>query len=141
MEVSEKKFPKDMKVVYVEAKSFPEGIEEAFDRLKEKIGHIKRLSYFGISNPEAGKGIVYRAAAATMPEVNADELGLGELTVKGGNYYSVELADISQDVSQISEAFELILSKPDIDPKGMCIEVYDHFNFNKVECIIIRKSN
>jgi len=140
MEVKEKKFPKDMKVVYVEAKSFPDGIEDAFDTLKEKIGNIKRVSYFGISNPEAGKGIVYRAAAATMPEVDADLLGLGKLTVKGGDYYSVKLADISKDISQISKAFDLILSQQDIDPDGMCIEVYDHFNFNKVECIV-RKSN
>lgn len=125
-----------MSVVFVQAKSFPDGIQEAFDTLKAKIGHIKRISYFGISNPEGSNGIVYRAAAATMPEVDAKELGLGTLSIKGGNYYSIKLTDISTNINQISEAFELILSKPDIDPYGRCIEVYDYFGSDRVECIV-----
>ncbi|WP_192348717.1 transcriptional regulator [Algoriphagus sp. Y33] len=136
MEVKEKSFPKDMSVVFVQSKTFPDGIQEAFDTLKSRVGHIKRVSYFGISNPEGGQGIVYRAAAATMPEVDAEALGLGKLNIKGGNYYSVKLTDISKNINLISEAFDLILSKSNIDPNGHCIEVYDHFGSDSVECIV-----
>lgn len=136
MDIQEKSFPKDMTVVFVEAKSFPEGINNAFEILKSKVSHIKRVAYFGISNPEPGKGIVYKAAAATMPEVDAEELGLGKLTVKGGQYYSIKLSDVSEDIGQISEAFQLILGQPDIDPNGSCIEVYDRYNSDTVECIV-----
>ncbi|MCE7053884.1 hypothetical protein LZF95_04275 [Algoriphagus sp. AGSA1] len=136
MEVREKSFPKDMSVVFVQSKTFPDGIKEAFDTLKSKVGHIKRVSYFGISNPEGGNGIVYRAAATTLPEVNAEALGLGRLIIKGGDYYSIKLNDISKDIGLISQAFELILSQDDIDPNGRCIEVYDHFGSDSVECIV-----
>lgn len=81
---------------------------------------------------------MYKAAAATMPEVDADKLGLGRLTVKGGNCYSIQLSDVSKDINQISKAFQQILSQPDIDPNGSCIEVYDHFNSDSVECIVKR---
>ncbi|MBV6641011.1 MAG: hypothetical protein KI791_09840 [Cyclobacteriaceae bacterium] len=84
MKITEKEFPQDMVVSYVQAKSFPDGIQEAFDILKSKIGHIKRVSHFGILHPEGGKGIIYKAAAATMPKIDADEYDLGEMTIKGG---------------------------------------------------------
>lgn len=139
MKIIEKSFPKDMNLVFAKAASFPDGIQEAFDALKSKIGHIKRVSYFGISNPEGGKGIVYKAAAATMPAVDASALGLGTLMIKGGNYYSIKLKDISEDIGQIGKAFDLILSKPDIDPEGCCIEIYDYFGSDSVECIVRRE--
>lgn len=140
MDIEIKKFPKDMQVVFVEASSFPEGIQDAFDKLELRVRNIKKVSYFGISNPEQGRGIVYRAAAATLPAIDTHENNLQSLTIKGGEYYSVRLEDVKASPQTLSEAFEKILSQPHIDPEGHCIEVYDHFGSKGVECIV-RKSS
>ena len=136
MNVEVKNFPKDMQVIFVKAASFPDGIQAAFDVLESKVHDIKRVSYFGISNPEQGRGIVYRAAAATLPAIDARENDLGTMTIKGGEYYSIRLDEAGDDPKVITEAFDKILSQPGIDPDGACIEVYDHFGSKGLECIV-----
>jgi DNA gyrase inhibitor GyrI len=140
MDIEVKSFPKDMQVVFVEANSFPEGAQEAFDKLESKVRNVKKVSYYGISNPEQGRGIVYRAAASTLPAIDPQENNLQSLTIKGGDYYSIRLEDARANPRILSEAFKKILSQPGIDPEGRCIEVYDHFNSKGVECIV-RKSS
>ncbi len=51
----------DIKVICVKAVSFPDGIQDAHDKLRAMFPPIPTRRYFGISYPQQG-GIVYRAA-------------------------------------------------------------------------------
>jgi len=54
---------KDIKVFYITAKSFPDGISEAHQKLHSLIPFSKNRKYFGLSPPENEHGtIIYRAA-------------------------------------------------------------------------------
>ncbi len=70
---------KDIRVFYVTAKSFPEGIQEAHQKLHSLIPFSKDRKYFGISRPEQGMGIVYRAAAEELEQREAERLKLETL--------------------------------------------------------------
>ena len=52
----------DIKILYVTAKSFPQGIQEATDKLQKIVPFSANRNYFGVSRPENGGKIVYRAA-------------------------------------------------------------------------------
>lgn len=53
----------DMKLMYVTASSFPDGILDAHARLHQLVPFSADRNYFGLSRPENNGPIVYRAAA------------------------------------------------------------------------------
>ena len=55
------KLERDIKVFYIQAESFPNGIEAAFKKLNSLIGKNKERRCFGISRPENNK-FIYKAA-------------------------------------------------------------------------------
>ena len=54
---------KDIKVFYIKATSFPQGIEEAMQKLQSLFSFTKERQIFGLSRPENNEGIIYLAAA------------------------------------------------------------------------------
>lgn len=56
---------KDIQIVCLTAKSFPEGIQDAHQQLHAIIPFSKERRYFGLSRPENGI-IVYKAAAEVL---------------------------------------------------------------------------
>jgi hypothetical protein len=64
----------DIKVYYVAASSFPDGVQQAHETLHALMPFDAKRGYYGISYPEGGT-ISYKAAAAELYE--------GELAGKG----------------------------------------------------------
>lgn len=128
------KFDKDIKVFYVNAKSFPEGIQEAHQKLHSLITFSKDRKYFGVSRPEQGGGIVYRAAAEELEPGEAEKLHLETLVLKKGEYVSIIIKDFAKDIMSIDRAFKELLALPDLDPQGYCVEWY--YNEKDVNCMI-----
>ncbi|WP_028980471.1 hypothetical protein [Sporocytophaga myxococcoides] len=128
------KFDKDIKVFYVNAKSFPEGIQEAHQKLYSLIPFSKDRKYFGVSRPEHGGGIVYRAAAEELEPGEAEKLHLETLILKKGEYVSITIKDYAKDIMSIDRAFKELLALPDLDPQGYCVEWY--YNEKDVNCMI-----
>lgn len=124
---------KDIKVFYVTAASFPEGIMDAHRKLHSLIPFSVERKYFGISRPENG-AIVYRAAAEEMEEGEAQKLMCETLVLKKGKYISVTLENYREDLTSIKKTFDLLLTRTDLDPQGYCVEWY--LNQQEVKCMI-----
>lgn len=125
----------DIKVLYVTAKSFPEGIQEATDKLHDLVPFSDERNYFGISRPENDGAIVYRAGTEEVKPGEADEFGCKTLTLKKGKYASLTVYDFRKDIRSIDRAFKEILQRPDLDPQGYCVEWYATDN-ESVKCMI-----
>ncbi len=114
----------DVKVFYVTAASFPDGILEAHQKLHSMIPFTTERRYFGISRPENGGGIVYRAAAEELQPGEAEKLNLHTLVLPKGEYVSLALHDYMKDIASVDRAFKTLLALPGLDPNGYCVEWY-----------------
>jgi hypothetical protein len=128
------KLNKDIKVVYVNARSFPEGILEAHQTLHSMIPFSRERKYFGISRPEQNQGIVYRAAAEELAPGEGEKLQLNTLLIRAGEYICITIEDYTKDLLSIDRAFKELLDYPNLDPQGYCVEWY--INEKDVKCMI-----
>ena len=123
----------DIKVFYITAKSFPDGIMEAHRKIHELVPFSTGRKYFGISRPENGV-IIYKAAAEEITPGEADKLNCDTLVLKKGKYISLTIKEYMKDIQSISRSFKKLLSYPRLDPKGYCVEWY--FNNKDVKCMV-----
>jgi len=121
-------------VFYITADSFPAGALAAHQKLHALIPHSSQRRYFGISRPEKGGSIVYRAAAEELNPGEANGLGLETLMLKKGKYVSTVVKNYREDVSAIEKAFSILLKTPHLDPQGYCVEWY--LNDKDVQCMV-----
>jgi hypothetical protein len=127
----------DIKVFYVAAKSFPDGILEAHQRLHQLVPFSADRKYFGISRPEGGP-IVYRAATEEKFTGEAKKYNCDTLVLKKGKYISLTVDNFRKDPQLIQRTFEKLLASPDIDPQGYCVEWYS--NEDSVNCMVRLRS-
>ncbi|MFL5743415.1 MAG: hypothetical protein ACJ751_02030 [Niastella sp.] len=128
------KIEKDIKIFYVTAKSFPDGIQDAHDRLHTMVPFSKERKYFGISRPENGK-IIYRVGTEETFAGESEKYQCDTLIIKSGNYVSTVVEDFRKDKTSISKAFEELLKQPNLDPEGYCVEWYAN-DKEEVKCMI-----
>ena len=128
------KFDKDLTAMYVTATSFPNGVLAAHQKLHSLIPFSTDRKYLGLSRPENGGGIIYRAAAEELESGEAEKLGLETITLKQGNYISVTIHDYMKDIPAIGKTFDLLTSQPGIDPQGYCVELY--LSDKDVQCMV-----
>lgn len=126
-------FDHDIKLFYITAKSYPEGIMEAHQKLHNLVPFSTDRKYFGISRPEHGV-IVYRACAEEIYPGDSEKLNCEPIFLKKGEYICLTIHDYIKDIYRIRQSFETLLSRPDLDPKGYCVEWY--FNDSDVRCMI-----
>jgi hypothetical protein len=128
---------KDIPVFCVTAKSFPDGVLEAHQKLHSLVPFSKERGYFGISRP--GKGVIdFKAAAEEKKEGEAEKLGCERFIIQRGQYIYLIIEDYAKDVQLIGKAFQKLISEPGIDPNGFCVECY--LNDKDVSCMVKMKS-
>jgi hypothetical protein len=131
----------DIKTICVTAISFPDGVQAAFKKLQDIIPGSAGRRYFGISRPEVA-GIMYKAAAEQLEDHEAEKLGLESFLIPKGSYIGVEIPDFMNHIPEIGKTFRQLLSTPNIDPNGFCLEMY--IGENDVRCMVklenVRKS-
>ena len=115
----------DIKVFYVQAASFPDGIREAHKKLCSLIGFAKDRKIYGISYPESPGKIIYKAAVEESYAGEAEKLGCPIFIIKKGMYTSIYIKDFYSDIPAIGNTFQKLLDNPRIDPKGCCVEMYE----------------
>ena len=125
---------KDIKVFYIAAASFPDGVMAAFDKLYKIAPPSEHRIYYGISRPENGGGIQYKAAAEEMYEGEAAQNGCDKLVLRKGKYLCTTIKDFMKDLPAVGQAFQTLIAQPGIDPTGYCIEEY--FNDTDVRCMV-----
>ncbi len=124
----------DIKLICVPAKSFPDGVMEAFKNLEKIVDTKKGRGLFGISYPGADGNIIYKAAAVELSEDEAEKLGCESFTILKGTYNNIVVHDFMNNIQNIGKAFDEILKDPIIDPNGCCVEMY--INDKDVRCMV-----
>ena len=123
----------DISVFYITATSFPDGIMDAHNKLHALVTFSAGRKYFGISRPENG-AIVYRAAAEEISKGEGEKFNCDTLILRKGEYTCLTVNDYVKDIPAIDKAFKELLSQPDLDPQGYCVEWY--VNEKDVKCMI-----
>lgn len=131
------KIDKDIKVFYIQAKSFPDGVMEAFQKMHSLIEFPPQRRNFGISRPENGK-IVYRVASQELTKGDLEKHNLTEFIIPSGEYIGIEIKNFRKDLSSIKKAFDQLLTNPYIDKNGYYIEEYK--GIDDVFCMVRLKS-
>jgi hypothetical protein len=128
------KLENDITVMYVTAASFPDGVMAAHQKLHSLIPFSTERKYFGLSRPEGGGGIVYKAGAEVLKSGEAEKLNLETIIIKKGNYISKTLHDYMRDLPAIGTTFQQMIARPDIDPESYCVEWY--LSDKDVQCMV-----
>lgn len=115
---------KDILLITVRADRFPEGIQGAFDELKERLPAGDDRMPYGISKPERDGTIVYRAGVEASHADEASTRGLETVVLKRGTYAVRTVDDWQQKIHTLSAVFDGLLQHPLLDPATPCIEVY-----------------
>ena len=124
----------DINVMYVNASSFPDGVMDAHQKLHAVVPFSTDRKYLGLSRPENGGGIVYKAAAEELHAGEGERLGLPAMMIPKGTYNSITVRNYMQDIPAIGAAFNELLAIPGHDPEGYCVEWY--LNDKDVQCIV-----
>lgn len=123
-----------IKVLCIQAASFPNGVLAAHQKLHALLGKEKERKYFGISYPEKPGSIIYKAAAEEKTADEAAQLHCESFTIKEGMYHCIFIENFMQDISSIGKAFQQLLMQRDIDPDGYCLEMYE--GDTAVRCLV-----
>ena len=126
--------PEDIHVICIVASSFPEGVKAAHKKLHSLIPFSNQRRYFGISWGQENGIIHYQAAADVMNEDELNIPGTKQFVIRKGNYMSVVLHDYMEEIAGIGKAFTELLSLPNIDPNGYCLEWY--ISDREVRCMV-----
>jgi hypothetical protein len=129
----------EIKVICIKATSFPDGVLAAHQKLHALTGHDTERKYFGISYPVALGNILYTAAAEEKYDGESIALQCESFTIRKGKYNSIYIKDFITDIAGIGKVFEQLLTQPNIDPDGYCLEMYK--GLNDVRCMVPLKNN
>ena len=125
---------KDIKVFYVKADSFPNGVRPAWEKLHSFFAEPMKRKYYGISFPDKTGAIIYWAATEEAVEGEAAKYGCETFLIKKGTYISLLIRDFMKDIPSIGRAFQELTRQPGIDPEGVCVEIYE--TMNDVRCMV-----
>jgi hypothetical protein len=125
--------PLDIPVLFVQAESFPDGIMDAFNTLRERVPGSEARIVYGISNPENGT-IIYKAAVEELYPGEAKHAKCPSMIIPKGEYVFAIIKDFMHHIQEIGICFRELLAHPEIDPEGICVEWY--FNETDVQCMI-----
>jgi hypothetical protein len=114
---------KDMKLILLRAKSFPDGIQEAFDELIKKTGGDSGRTFFGVSHADRDT-IIYKAGVLESFEGEGEKLGCETLVVTKGDYMTITINNWKQNKQKFGEAFQELISYPKMDYTFPCVEWY-----------------
>jgi hypothetical protein len=124
----------DIKVFYITATSFPDGVLAAHQKLHILVPFSNERKYFGLSRPEGKVGIVYKAATEEAYQGEAEKMGCETYVIQKGEYVSILIKNYMQDIPAIGQAFNELIAQPGIDPNGICVEWY--LNNDDVRCMV-----
>jgi hypothetical protein len=124
----------DIVVFCVTATSFPDGVLAAHQKLHSYIPFSKQRDYFGISRPEGGRGIVYKAGATELDKNELSKHGLEKFLIPKGKYLMHVLHNYRNNLAAIGPAFDELLADFRIDPSGFCLEWY--VDDNTLRCLV-----
>lgn len=125
---------KDISIMCVTAKSFPDGILEAFRTLEGIHPSIASRTFFGISYMDEDGKIVYKAAAEEAYTGEASKYNYETFIIGKGEYFTETIYNFMQDSNLMEDAFNRLLATPRLDKTFPCVEWY--INDREVRCMV-----
>ncbi len=125
---------RDIKLFYVTATSFPQGVDAAFQQLLGFLPTPNKRILYAISFPNEKGEIVYKAAVEELYEAEGEQNGCETFVIKKGTYWSELLIDWRKDETIIGKTFQKLLTHPNLNNQGYCLEIY--LNENDVRCLV-----
>ncbi len=113
----------DVKVYCTAAKSFPEGIQEAFITLEKMLSKEGR-TFYGISYKSTDGIIIYKAAVSESFEGEARKYGFERFIISKGEYLTETIIDWRKKIETIEITFKTLLADPRLDRTSPCVEWY-----------------
>ncbi|MBI3235666.1 MAG: transcriptional regulator, partial [Bacteroidetes bacterium] len=77
---------------------------------------------------------IYKAAAQELIPEELSKHQLESFVIKKGEYVYIDIKDYMKNVSAIGDAFSKLISLPNIDPNGCCVECYRALD--EVRCMV-----
>jgi hypothetical protein len=121
-DMEEKFLKNDITALCVTARSFPEGITDAFTTIHSLLPSKERM-LVGISKPNPEGTIIYKAGF----ELLAGEPAMEELeavVISSGKYLCQSIEGFAENPQLIKNAFDVLLQDARLDPNGFCLELY-----------------
>jgi hypothetical protein len=125
---------RDIRVFYVTATSFPEGVGGAFQKLFSFLPKPNERILYAISFPNERGQIIYKAAVEELFPGEGEQHGCETFLIKKGEYWSELLVDWRKDESSVGKTFQRLLKHPELDKNGYCLEIY--LNEKDVRCLV-----
>jgi hypothetical protein len=113
----------DVKVYCTAAKSFPDGIQEAFLTL-EKLLSKEGRTFYGVSYKSTGCCLIYKAAVSESFDGEAEKYGFESFTISKGEYLTETIIDWRKKIETIGLTFQTLLADPRSDKTSPCVEWY-----------------
>jgi len=129
------KLDRDIRLVCVKAKTFPEGIRDAFSKLETLVSY-PATDFYGVSYLQDGK-IIYKAA---VEEAGADKGRFEDSEIfilKNGTYITEMVHDFMSEPSKVKDCFERLMALPEFDNQFPCVEWYH--SPHDVKCMVRKK--
>lgn len=123
-----------IRVLYVKARSFPQGIMEAYQKLHALLPGVTGRKFYGISYKNKSGEIIYKAATEEQTPGEAEKYGCDIFTIKKGLYLSKTLYNWSSQEEVVPATFQELLTDNRLDPNGYCLEIYP--NGQDIQCLV-----
>lgn len=123
----------DMNILCVTAKSFPDGVVEAFQTLEKLFPTAPGRPYFGISYVDEKGGILYKAGILEAFENEGDQYDCETITISKGNYIMETLTNWRGNEKIIGEAFRNL---GDSNPNAVAPGLEWYQNDGSVRCML-----
>lgn len=125
---------KDVYCYRIKATSFPEGVLAAHQLLHTLFAFDGRRRFYGISRPEGKGAISYWAAVEKTGDDKIQDERLEEFVIPKGQYAGTDIKNFRNDIPEIGRTFQQLLTHPELDPDGFCLEWY--YTINDVLCMV-----
>ena len=98
---------------------------EAWKQLHKKFPPATHRRFFGISWENKDHIIQYLAAAERLPEEESKKIELESFIIPKGPYRSQWIRNYNEHHSEFGRVFAEMLKDPELDPDGLCLEIYE----------------
>jgi len=118
------KLERDVKIMCLPVPAFPNGIQEAFNELWQRLPRINHRNFYGISYVTEASEIIYKSAAEEMKDGEAEKYGYEPFTIIKGEYLTETINNWKNQLPSIGETFMEMVKDLRMDRAFPCVEWY-----------------
>ena len=118
------KLERDVKIMCLPVPAFPNGIQEAFNELWQRLPRINHRNFYGISYMNEASEIIYKSAAEEMKDGEAEKYGYEPFTIIKGEYLTETINNWKNQLPSLGETFMEMVKDLRMDRAFPCVEWY-----------------